>query len=97
MERIKTRFAANVDVARVLPEYPRPQLVREGWMNLNGLYDYAVTPHGAQQPERFERASPHALNGRARFAFLSYLCTIRSESALRLPRREQPPGFFGNF
>ena len=54
MERIKTRFAANVDVARVLPEYPRPQLVREGWMNLNGLYDYAVTPHGAQQPERFE-------------------------------------------
>ena len=54
MERIKTRFAANVDAARALPEYPRPQLVREGWMNLNGLYDYAVTPRGAQQPERFE-------------------------------------------
>lgn len=50
----KHALRPNVDVARVLPEYPRPQLVREGWMNLNGLYDYAVTPHGAQQPERFE-------------------------------------------
>ncbi len=56
MERIKTRFAANVDVARVLPEYPRPQLVREGWMNLNGLYDYAVTPHA--------RSSRNALRGK---------------------------------
>lgn len=54
MERIKTRFAADVDAARVLPEYPRPQLVREGWMNLNGMYDYAVTPRGAQQPKSFD-------------------------------------------
>ncbi len=25
-----------------LPEYPRPQLVRKPWLNLNGLWDYAI-------------------------------------------------------
>jgi hypothetical protein len=37
-----TRWAAEVDPARVLPEYPRPQLVRERWQNLNGLWDFAM-------------------------------------------------------
>lgn len=41
---IMTRWAADVDPACPLPEYPRPQLVRTEWMNLNGLWDYAVTP-----------------------------------------------------
>ena len=30
-----------LDPDAVLPEYPRPQMVREEWMNLNGLWDYA--------------------------------------------------------
>ncbi|HIT54275.1 MAG TPA: glycoside hydrolase family 2 [Candidatus Fimivicinus intestinavium] len=54
MEKIRTRFAADVNAAHVLPEYPRPQLVREGWMNLNGLYDYAITPSGAQCPSAYD-------------------------------------------
>lgn len=41
---IMTRWAANVDPSCPLPEYPRPQLVRSEWMNLNGLWNYAVTP-----------------------------------------------------
>lgn len=41
---IMTRWAADVNPACPLPEYPRPQLVRSEWMNLNGLWDYAVTP-----------------------------------------------------
>jgi PA14 domain-containing protein/chitobiase/beta-hexosaminidase-like protein/glycosyl hydrolase family 2 len=40
--RLLTRWAADVDPARVLPEYPRPQMVRSRWENLNGLWQFAV-------------------------------------------------------
>src|SRR5689334_83946 len=40
---IMTRWAAQVDPRNPLPEYPRPQLVRKQWVNLNGLWDYAIT------------------------------------------------------
>jgi len=39
---IKTPWAAQVDPKAPLPEYPRPQMVRSGWQNLNGLWDYAI-------------------------------------------------------
>ncbi|MDP3179520.1 MAG: glycoside hydrolase family 2 [Spirochaetaceae bacterium] len=29
-----------------LPEYPRPSLVREEWLNLNGPWEYAIRPEG---------------------------------------------------
>ncbi len=45
-----TRFAADVDPAAPWPEYPRPQLVRENWLNLNGPWDYAITPKSALAP-----------------------------------------------
>lgn len=48
-----TEWAAQVDPERPLPEYPRPQLVREHWVNLNGLWDYAVTAKDAAQPTNF--------------------------------------------
>ncbi|MEO6499235.1 MAG: sugar-binding domain-containing protein [Mucilaginibacter sp.] len=35
-----TKYSADVDTANVLPEYPRPQMVRSQWMNLNGLWQY---------------------------------------------------------
>jgi len=37
---LMTRFAKDVDPNNVLPEYPRPQMAREKWMNLNGLWQY---------------------------------------------------------
>lgn len=40
---LKTRWAASVTATNVLPEYPRPQMVREQWQNLNGLWDYCIT------------------------------------------------------
>ncbi len=46
-EGLKTRWAAQVDPSAPLPEYPRPQMVRADWMNLNGLWDYAITPADA--------------------------------------------------
>lgn len=50
---IMTRWAKEVAPDKVLPEYPRPQMVRPQWQNLNGLWDYAVTNLAAPQPDRF--------------------------------------------
>jgi hypothetical protein len=40
--RLMTRWAADVRPDAVLPEYPRPQMVRSRWQNLNGLWQYAA-------------------------------------------------------
>ena len=53
-DRIKTPWAEKVDPANPLPEYPRPQMVRNDWQNLNGLWDYAITPKGKFLPETFD-------------------------------------------
>ena len=45
-----TRWAREVTPERVHPEYPRPQMVRQRWVNLNGLWDYAVTSREAGRP-----------------------------------------------
>ena len=37
-----------------LPEYPRPQLRRPGWINLNGAWDYAVQIVEDQMPETYQ-------------------------------------------
>lgn len=47
---LKTRWARDVSPKNALPEYPRPQMVRKDWKNLNGLWDYAVTPKGQTNP-----------------------------------------------
>lgn len=39
---LMTKWAAEVSPENVWPEYPRPQLVRDNWQNLNGLWDYAL-------------------------------------------------------
>ena len=37
-----------------LPEYPRPQMVRENWLNLNGMFDYAITDENAEWCSSFD-------------------------------------------
>src|SRR5437870_8450541 len=44
---LMTRWAKDVDPAKPLPEYPRPQMVREQWQNLNGQWDFGT---GAEKP-----------------------------------------------
>ena len=39
---ILTEFVTNVEQEQPFPEYPRPQMVREDWMNLNGLWKYKI-------------------------------------------------------
>ena len=45
---IKTEWASKIDPSNPLPEYPRPQMVRKNWVNLNGLWNYAVTEASAE-------------------------------------------------
>lgn len=51
---VQTRWAKDVSPSNVLPEYPRPQMVRSNWVNLNGLWDYAITAKDAAQPTAWE-------------------------------------------
>lgn len=52
-DRIMTQWGENLDPSEVLPEYPRPQMVRGEWMNLNGLWEYAITPAEAE-PDKMD-------------------------------------------
>ena len=45
-DRIRTPWAEQVDPTAPLPDYPRPLMERAEWVNLNGLWDYAVLPVG---------------------------------------------------
>ena len=53
-DHIMTKWAGDVRPDNVLPEYPRPQMVRKDWLNLNGLWDYAITPKEISKCEKFE-------------------------------------------
>ncbi len=52
-DRIRTAWSEEIDPQNVLPEYPRPQMVRSEWKNLNGLWNYAIRPLG-EQPAAFD-------------------------------------------
>ena len=53
-DKIKTKWAAQVDPQNVLPEYPRPIMKRSDWKNLNGLWSYAIAPVNEQEPENYD-------------------------------------------
>lgn len=53
-DKLKTRWAEEIDVNNVLPEYPRPIMERGEWQNLNGLWEYAIRPVGTQKPANFD-------------------------------------------
>jgi hypothetical protein len=40
---LTTIWGEQVTAANVWQEYPRPQLVRDAWLNLNGHWDFAIT------------------------------------------------------
>jgi beta-galactosidase/beta-glucuronidase len=48
---IMTRWGEKLSPDQVWTEYPRPQMVREKWKNLNGLWSYAVTQKTSEKPD----------------------------------------------
>jgi hypothetical protein len=53
-QMIRTPWAKEVNPGNVLPEYPRPIMTRAAWLNLNGLWEYAITPKASGEPGSFE-------------------------------------------
>lgn len=51
---IKTKWAETINPESPWPEYPRPQLVRENWQNLNGLWKYAIQPADKDSPSTWD-------------------------------------------
>jgi beta-galactosidase/beta-glucuronidase len=51
---ILSPWAENVDKNTPHPEYPRPQMVRDNWKNLNGQWEYAILEKGNSLPTSFD-------------------------------------------
>jgi alpha-L-arabinofuranosidase B-like protein/glycosyl hydrolase family 2 len=43
--QLTTPWTGQVSPTNALPEYPRPQLVRSEWLNLNGVWEFAGAPN----------------------------------------------------
>jgi len=49
-----TKWADQVDPANCWNVYPRPQMKRNNWKNLNGVWEYAITKVDADKPEEMD-------------------------------------------
>ncbi len=47
---LSTPWTAEVGPDNALPEYPRPQLTRDAWQNLNGVWQFAKAEVGQAPP-----------------------------------------------
>lgn len=47
---LSTPWTDDVSPSNALPEYPRPQLTRDKWQNLNGLWEFAKAEPGDAAP-----------------------------------------------
>lgn len=45
---MKTIWGERLDINRILKEYPRPQLQRDSYLNLNGIWKYAITANDTE-------------------------------------------------
>jgi beta-galactosidase/beta-glucuronidase len=87
--KMMTGWAEQVSPEEVLPEYPRPMMVRAGWRNLNGLWDYAIRPREEGQPEEFDGAilAPFAVES----ALSGVMKTVGKDNRLWYRRRFSVP------
>jgi beta-galactosidase/beta-glucuronidase len=52
--RIATPWSENINPDTVWDTYPRPLLVRSEWLNLNGLWDYKISPRDQPAPDTYD-------------------------------------------
>ncbi len=50
---LTTQWTAKVTPSNAWREYPRPQMQRPNWTNLNGLWEYAIQPKDAARPDKY--------------------------------------------
>lgn len=86
---MKTIWGENLDKTNILAEYPRPQMERESYLNLNGIWNYAITeteiPPDSFDGEILVPFSPECeLSGVMRT--LSPTQTLWYQRTLRLPQ-----------
>ncbi|MDE6098764.1 MAG: beta-galactosidase [Muribaculaceae bacterium] len=53
-DKIKTAWGESLNPENVWQEYPRPIMERSEWLNLNGLWNYAILPKGQSVPENYQ-------------------------------------------
>jgi len=51
--RMQTPWFDEVDPDNALPEYPRPQMIRKEWINLNGLWDYQIASKDIEEVSEY--------------------------------------------
>jgi tetratricopeptide (TPR) repeat protein len=51
---IASPWAKNLDADHPLPEYPRPQLQRKNWQNLNGKWQYTISSDSSSVPSTYD-------------------------------------------
>ncbi|MBM3981600.1 MAG: hypothetical protein FJ304_15245 [Planctomycetes bacterium] len=87
---LMTKWGKQVAPDNVWKEHPRPQLHRADWLNLNGLWHYAVTPQSSAAPKDWDGeilvpfAVESALSGVGK--------TLTSKQALWYGRTFEVPG-----
>ena len=50
---MKTNWGEQLDPSNLLMEYPRPQMERDSYLNLNGAWQYAIT-ETEDSPDQFD-------------------------------------------
>ena len=50
---ILTKWTSDVDPLKPWMQYPRPDMIRNAWLNLNGLWNYAIT-RKETKPEKWD-------------------------------------------
>ena len=49
--KLYSQWGEKLDIEKPLQEYPRPNLVRESYINLNGLWQFQIVPKGVNHNE----------------------------------------------